>query len=69
MIGKTPSRGSVTREDVARVAAALLARDDTKGWYDLLQGEDEVDAAVEKLVKEGWDGIEGEDLNRIYAKA
>jgi len=67
-LGKTSSRGSVSREDVAEVAAALLVRDDTRGWYDLLEGEDDIDSAIDQLVKEGHDGTAGEDLQRIYAR-
>lgn len=50
------------------MAAALLERDDTRGWYDLLQGDDNVEDAIDALVKEKFDGIEGEDLERIYAR-
>jgi hypothetical protein len=67
-LGKTSSRGKVTRADVAAVAAALLARDDTRGWYDLLEGEDDVEFAVDELVKSGHNGQEGEDLDRIYSR-
>lgn len=68
-LGKTSARGSVSREDVASVAAALLARDDTRGWYDLLEGKDKIDDAIEQLVKNGHNGLEGEDLERIHARA
>lgn len=50
------------------MAAALLERDNTRGWYDLLQGDDSIDSAIDALVKEGFDGIEGENLDRIYAR-
>lgn len=69
LLGKTPARGDVSRESVARVAAALLDRSDTRGWYDLLNGDELIDDAVARCVKEGWDGIEGEDLDRIYARS
>ncbi|KAK5071543.1 hypothetical protein LTR51_006024 [Lithohypha guttulata] len=68
-LGKTGARGDVSRESVARVAAALLERDDTRGWYDLLNGDEPIDQAVARLAKEGWDGIQGEDLERIYARS
>jgi hypothetical protein len=68
-LGKTPSRGSVPREDVAAVAAALLERNDTNGWYDLIEGADEIPAAIDQLVKDQHDGIAGEDLERIYSRA
>jgi hypothetical protein len=50
------------------VAAALLERNDTRGWYDLLQGDDSIEDAITTLVKEKFDGIEGENLDRIYAR-
>ena len=69
-IGKTSSRGKVTREDVARVAVALLERDDVQGWWDLLEGDEDIEPAVAKLAKEGWDAmLDGEDLERIHAVA
>lgn len=67
-LGKTTARGDVSRESVARVAATLLDRSDTRGWYDLLNGDEPIDQAVERLAKEDWDGIQGEDLDRIYAR-
>ncbi|KIW68035.1 hypothetical protein PV04_04007 [Phialophora macrospora] len=68
-LGKTSSRGSVPREDVARVAAALLERTDTRGWFDLLEGDDSIEEAVEKVVKTNHNGLEGEDLERIWGRA
>ena len=52
----------------AQVAAALLERPDTRGWYDLLNGDEPIDKAIDRLVGENFDGIEGEDLDRIYAR-
>ncbi|PLB47567.1 NAD(P)-binding protein [Aspergillus steynii IBT 23096] len=68
-LGKTRSLGQVTIGDVAAVAVSLLARDDTSGWFDLLQGMDEVDEAIDRVVREGIDCIEGEDLEAIYKVA
>ncbi|ETI24113.1 hypothetical protein G647_03482 [Cladophialophora carrionii CBS 160.54] len=67
-LGKTPSRGSIPREDVARVAAALLDRNDTRGWFDLLEGDDPIEEAVENLVRNNHNGLEGEDMERIWAR-
>ncbi|EXJ61047.1 hypothetical protein A1O7_05200 [Cladophialophora yegresii CBS 114405] len=67
-LGKTSSRGSVPREDVARVAAALLERNDTRGWFDLLEGDDPIEEAVENVVRSNHDGLEGEDIQRIWAR-
>ena len=67
LLGKTPSGIKVSRADVAHVAVQLLARDDTRGYYDLLGGSQDVAHAVEKVVREKSDSLEGEDLDRIYA--
>lgn len=58
----------MSREDVARVAAALLARNDTRGWFDLLEGDDSIDEAVDKLVQSDHNGLEGEDMERIWGR-
>ncbi|KAL2423688.1 hypothetical protein ABEF95_003824 [Exophiala dermatitidis] len=68
-LGKTPARGSVPREDVAAVAAALLARADTRGWFDLIEGDVPIEEAIDQLVKSGFDGLAGEDLERIHARS
>ncbi|KAF2815418.1 uncharacterized protein BDZ99DRAFT_459289 [Mytilinidion resinicola] len=61
-IGKVPSRGTTSRASVAEVVAKVLETPGAKGWLDVLDGDDSVDAAVEKAVKEGIDSVEGEDL-------
>ncbi|PGH05670.1 hypothetical protein GX51_02830 [Blastomyces parvus] len=58
---------NVSREDVAIVADRLLARDDTRGWLDLLGGEDEIDEAVEAVVRDRVDAVEGEDVDKMCA--
>lgn len=67
-LGKTGAQGKVTREDVAIVADRLLARDDTHGWYDLLNGDEAVDEAVERVVREGVDAVEGEDVEGMVKR-
>jgi nucleoside-diphosphate-sugar epimerase len=47
--------GHVNIADVAAVAVGLLARDDTIGRYNLVQGDDCVDDAVEMCVTVGND--------------
>lgn len=63
-LGKTKtSRGDVSRETVAEVAAALLGAEGVKNsWIDLLDGEEDVDTAVKRVVKEGVDAAEGEAI-------
>ncbi|PSK56665.1 hypothetical protein B9Z65_6289 [Elsinoe australis] len=67
-LGKTSARGEVTREDVAIVADVLLAREDTRGYFDLLNGEEGIGEAVKRLVMEGHVGTEGEDLGKMYQR-
>jgi hypothetical protein len=61
-LGKTKhSGGNVSRESVARVAELLLASEGVKNsWVDLLDGEEEVAEAVERVVSEGVVAAEGE---------
>lgn len=66
-LGRTGSRGKITREDVAEVAVRLLERDDTRGYYDLLQGDEDTDIAVKRVAEERIDSFAGEDEERIYA--
>ena len=68
-LGKTNGgKGSVTREDVARVADALLARDDTSGWFDLLGGDEEINHAVERVARDKVDAVDGEDVEAFIKK-
>lgn len=66
-LGKTKARGMVSRGDVAEVAARLLERDGVRGWFDLLGGEEETGEAVERVLREGFDSVEGEDLGVMKA--
>ncbi|PGH13661.1 hypothetical protein AJ79_03509 [Helicocarpus griseus UAMH5409] len=59
---------NVSREDVAGVADRLLARGDTRGWLDLLGGEEAVEEAVERVVREKVDAVEGEDVERMVER-
>ncbi|KAF3764420.1 NAD(P)-binding protein [Cryphonectria parasitica EP155] len=63
-LGKTKtSRGPSSRESVAQVAASLLEVPSIKNcWVDMLDGEEEVEAAVKKIATEGVDCCEGEDI-------
>lgn len=62
VMGKTPARGQVTRGDVAEVAARLLEKDGVRGWFDLLGGDADLGAEVDRVVKEKVDSREGESL-------
>ncbi|KAG5952211.1 hypothetical protein E4U57_006305 [Claviceps arundinis] len=66
-LGKTKHvKGNVSRATVAAAADALLAADGVRsGWIDVLDGEEDLDAAVARVVREGVDSAEGE---AIYSK-
>jgi len=66
-LGKTSAKGTVARGDVAEVAARLLEVDGANGWYDLQGGEEDVGKAVERVVKEGFNSMEGEDIGLMKA--
>ncbi|KAH6623432.1 hypothetical protein F5144DRAFT_361110 [Chaetomium tenue] len=63
-LGKTAhSRGDVSRESVARVADLLLASEGVGNvWLDLVDGEEDAEKAVERVVREGVNAAEGEDI-------
>lgn len=67
-LGHTKARGTVSRADVADVAVRLLERPDTRGYYDLLNGEEDVGEAVNRVVREEVDCIEGEDVDSMVEK-
>lgn len=62
--GKTSHvTGNVPRATVAQVANALLGADGIKsGWYDLVEGNEDIDAAVSKAIKDGVDAVDGEEI-------
>ena len=64
-LGRTKMTGDITRADVADVAVRLLERDDTRGYYDLLGGDEDTTSAIERVVREKVDCFEGEDEERI----
>ncbi|CAK7198685.1 hypothetical protein SEUCBS139899_001349 [Sporothrix eucalyptigena] len=65
-LGRTKgSRGPVSRASVARAADLLLAHPDTKtAWVDLLDGTEDPEAAVDRVVKDHVDAIEGEPVTK-----
>lgn len=67
-LGKTKFSGRVSRADVAAVAVSLLSRSDASGWFDLVDGNDDVEFAVGNAVQNNLNSIEGEDLEEMYSK-
>ncbi|KAI9372081.1 hypothetical protein BJX61DRAFT_466436 [Aspergillus egyptiacus] len=66
-LGKTGAEGKVSREDVATVADGLLAGG-ARGWVDLVGGEEEIGSAVERVIREGVDTVEGEDVEGMVKR-
>lgn len=66
-LGKTKtSKGKASREGVAQVAAKLLEVDGIRNcWVDMLDGQEEVGAAVERVVSEGVNACEDEDIYKL----
>ncbi|KAF7919349.1 uncharacterized protein EAE97_011681 [Botrytis byssoidea] len=68
-LGKTKFSGRVSRADVAVVAASLLSRNDTSGWFDLIDGNDDIESAVDIAVQYNLNSIDMEDLEQIHREA
>ncbi|KAI5302624.1 hypothetical protein KEM56_000513 [Ascosphaera pollenicola] len=67
-LGKASAGGNTSREQVAIVADKLLARDDTRGWIDLHDGDEPIDEAIDRVVRDKVDTVEGEDVEAVYKK-
>lgn len=64
-LGKTGHPGSAlsSREAVAETASALLASEGIKNtWLDLLDGDEDIQAAVDRVVRDGVDAAEGDPV-------
>ena len=67
-LGKTEPVGSVSKKDVAEVAADLLDNAVTRAWLELLGGDEKIGDAVLNVVRKPVDCIEGEDVDSIMKK-
>ena len=63
-LGKTnSSEGKISRESVAKVAALLLESEGIKNtWLDLLNGDEEPEVAVSRVVRDGVNAAEGDSV-------
>ncbi|KAH8663365.1 hypothetical protein BGZ60DRAFT_411142 [Tricladium varicosporioides] len=65
VFGKTGAQGVVSRGNVAEVAVRLLeGGEDVRGWFDVMNGEGEVETreAIQKVLSEKIDCVDGEDF-------
>ncbi|KAF2268802.1 hypothetical protein CC78DRAFT_454790 [Lojkania enalia] len=61
-IGKIGSQGKISRATVAEAIVAVLETEGARGWFDMLDGEEDVGEAVRKAVIEVIDTVEDEDF-------
>lgn len=66
-LGRTRVKGQISREDVAEVAVALLAQGHVSGWVDLMNGEEDITSAVNRLAQTKETSMEGESLDAMKA--
>jgi hypothetical protein len=64
-LGKTAARGKSSRASVAEVTVGLLDSGYKGGWVDMLDGDETIAAAVQRVTKEGVDAIDGEDVEAM----
>lgn len=67
-LGKTGARGKVRRGDVAKVVVGCLMNERVRGWVDLLEGEEGIEEAVERVGREQLDCVEGEDVEAMVER-
>ncbi|KAF1839370.1 hypothetical protein BDW02DRAFT_563914 [Decorospora gaudefroyi] len=60
-MGKVGAGGKTSRATVAESVVQVLEKG-AKGWVDVVDGDEAVREAVEELVREGVDAVEGEDV-------
>ncbi|KAF2180028.1 hypothetical protein K469DRAFT_753552 [Zopfia rhizophila CBS 207.26] len=61
-MGKIECEGKVSRASVAEAVVRVLEAEGARGWFDMLDGNEDVGEAVKRCVKDGIDCVEGEDL-------
>lgn len=68
-VGKITCQGKISRETVAQTIAAVLGVEGARGWIDMLDGDEGVEEAVKKLVEDGVDCVDGEDVEGMKERA
>ncbi|KAI8942493.1 hypothetical protein NX059_000558 [Plenodomus lindquistii] len=68
-VGKIGSRGKTSRATVAESVVAVLETEGARGWIDVIDGEEGVKAAMERLAREGIDTAVEEDVERMERNA
>ncbi|KAH9881909.1 hypothetical protein J1614_001080 [Plenodomus biglobosus] len=69
LVGKIGVGGKTSRATVAESVVAVLETQGARGWIDIVDGEEGVKAAVERLTREGIDSVDEEDVERMQRNA
>ena len=64
-IGKLGVGGKTSRATTAKAIVAALETQGAKGWIDVVDGDEDANAAIQKLTKEGVDTVDEEDLETM----
>lgn len=64
-MGKLGVGGKTSRATVANAILAILETDGVKGWVDIIDGDDAINAAVGKFSQDGVDSMDEEDLGAM----
>lgn len=68
-VGKIGCGGKTSRATVAEVVVATLETDGAKGWIDVIDGEEDVNKAIQGLVEQGVDSVDEEDWDTMKDNA
>lgn len=66
-LGRTRVKGKISRGDVAEVAVAILAQGQVNGWVDLMNGDEDITSAIDRLARTKETSMEGESLDAMKA--
>ncbi|KAH7062021.1 hypothetical protein BKA63DRAFT_193598 [Paraphoma chrysanthemicola] len=62
-VGKLGVGGKTSRATTAHAIVAALETEGARGWIDVLDGNDDVKQAIQKLTAEGVDAVDEEDID------
>jgi len=68
-VGKIGCGGKTSRATVAESIVASLETEGAKGWIDIVDGEDDVVAAIKGLTQKGIDSVDEEDWENMKSNA
>lgn len=63
--GKIGAGGKISRATVAQAVVSVLKTEGARGWFDIIDGDDAVESAIQKQVKDGIDSVDEEDVEAM----